>query len=324
MGQRVRFFLNDLSIAGQFVSADAFVAELRRLLEARDRLELVREGLLCSRSLGDRPATPTQTFQSIVLAYRDKVLKQRVLHWLGKAGPFWEDDRAAADEDLFHFAGTDVTLQGLGEAARRRLLGANDAVYSLPGAGNGCDNNPLVVAQGLLEAKITDVEVPNHLSIESMQDAAIRALRKPKSWTEMLAAVGQAFDSVSLSDDIAEVLRPHPFSANVAERVMELVGILDRLAKSRDQRREFTEASHAIVANFFAGGRARFTDESTTNKREYREEMTFPDPDTPGERIFCPFHGKINQPAYRIHIRWPLEARHEKVAVLYIGPKITK
>ncbi len=317
------FFLNDLSIDGQFSDPGAFILELRRLLDARERSGLVKKSLLCSRLLGDRPATATQTFRAVVQTHSDKDLRQRILRWVGQSGPFWEDEQATVPDDLFYFNEDDVTLQGLGEAARRRILGAKAAVYSLPGSGNGCDADPLLVTHGLLEDKIGEIEVPNHISVESMESAAKEALPTPKNWTELLATVEAAFEAVTLSQDIAGVLRPHPFSQNVADRVLELVGILDQLVKSRDERRQYTDVSYGLIANFFSGSAARFTDESATNKHKYRAEMTFPDPDAPGSTVFCPFHGKINQPAYRIHIRWPLEAQHDKILIAYIGPKIT-
>ncbi|MBV5262898.1 hypothetical protein [Pinisolibacter aquiterrae] len=317
------FLVNDLSINGQFASSEAFLSALRRLLDARDQSALLRNSILCSRLLKGRPATATQTFQAAVQTHGNNDLKRRILRWVGQAGPFWEDEPANVADNLFYFADEDVTLQGLGEAARRCLNGTNAATYSLPNSGNGCDNTSLIVAQGLPEAKIAEIEVPNHLSIESMKSAAEGALAKPKNWVELLARAALLYDAVLLSPEIERVLRPYPYSSNVSERTLELLGVLDRLVKSRDENRQFTDVSNCIIANYFSGKTARFTDESSTNKSKYREAMTFADPDEPGKKLFCPFHGKINNPAYRIHIRWPLQVHHEKILVSYIGPKIT-
>lgn len=323
MGLKLRFLFNDLSINGQFEGADAFITQLRLIVDARDRSEVIRNGLLCSRVLSERPATATQTFRSSVQGHSDRDLRQRILRWLSQSGPFWEDDQANVADDLFYFGSEDVTQQGLGEAARRRISGGHDCAFSLPGSGNGCDGDPLTVTQGLIEATISSVSVPNFLSIEDMESASRAALPRPASWVELLEALAQFFDSVEISADVADVLRPHPFSANVADRVFELVGVLDKIVKSRSDRGEFTPATNEIIANFFSGSRARFSDESASNKRDFRSKLTFVHPRQPRIGVFCPFHGKINNPAYRIHFQWPLESDQEKVWIAYIGPKIT-
>jgi len=320
----VRFFFNDLSLAGQFPDAASFCEELRRLLNDRQNSDLVRKNLLCSKALSERPATPTHSFRGAVQAAADRDTVRRVLTWIAQTGPFWEDVRAEVEEDLFHFEDQDVTYQGLGEAARNRLLGASGATYSMRGSRHGCDGDPLDVIQGLLESPITNVAVPNLHSVASMEEAARASLPFPKSWTELLDQVAMKFSSLLLSNDIAAVLRPHPFNSNAAERVLELLGILDALVKSRDDHGVLTDASKQLISNFFSGDRARFTDESPGNKSKFEEQMTFRDPENADKWLFCPFHGKINNPAYRIHIRWPMEATHKKIVVAYIGPKITR
>lgn len=52
------------------------------------------------------------------------------MNWLDKSGPFWDEDREENVDDYFHFEGTDVTDQGLGEAARRVLAGRQAGAYS--------------------------------------------------------------------------------------------------------------------------------------------------------------------------------------------------
>ncbi|MFN0043644.1 MAG: hypothetical protein ACKVSF_10595, partial [Alphaproteobacteria bacterium] len=74
----------------------------------------------------------------------------------------------------------------------------------------------------------------------------------------------------------------------------------------------------------FVGDRARFSDESARNKVEFSAAMTFVDPDNANRRIFCPWHGKIQTPQFRIHFEWPVPVGQQLLKVLYIGPKITK
>jgi hypothetical protein len=52
--------------------------------------------------------------------------------------------------------------------------------------------------------------------------------------------------------------------------------------------------------------------------------MSFVDPENPAKKFFCPWHGKIQTPQFRIHFEWPIPAHQQRLKVLYIGPKITK
>jgi hypothetical protein len=74
---------------------------------------------------------------------------------------------------------------------------------------------------------------------------------------------------------------------------------------------------------WMVGANARITDESKTNKSDFKEELKFVHPKT-GEKIFCPYHGKIKTPQYRIHFQWPLPEKAQQLFIGYFGPKITK
>lgn len=78
-----------------------------------------------------------------------------------------------------------------------------------------------------------------------------------------------------------------------------------------------------IQQNHFVGDKAWFTDSSDGEKREFKNELTFPHPERPGETLFCTWHGKVKTPQMRVHFAYPLK-RNEPLYVVYIGPKITK
>jgi hypothetical protein len=78
-----------------------------------------------------------------------------------------------------------------------------------------------------------------------------------------------------------------------------------------------------LYRQYFIGDRARFSDESTRNKREFRAEMSFADPESEDRVLFCPWHGKIQTPQFRIHFEWPVPVGQRRLKVLYIGPKLT-
>jgi hypothetical protein len=64
---------------------------------------------------------------------------------MSSAGPFWDDSRAPNAEDLFYFENEDVTDQGLGEVARRLLLGIEAHTYSFTGPAVRFQRSPLRV-----------------------------------------------------------------------------------------------------------------------------------------------------------------------------------
>lgn len=79
-----------------------------------------------------------------------------------------------------------------------------------------------------------------------------------------------------------------------------------------------------LIAAHFSGEKAWFTDESEGNKKKFASQMTFVDPLNSSMKIFCPFHGKIKTPQYRIHFPWPMAQDEGVLRIVYIGPKITK
>ena len=40
-------------------------------------------------------------------------------------------------------------------------------------------------------------------------------------------------------------------------------------------------------------------------------------------KLFCPWHGKVKSPQYRIHFSWPTTAT-TPIYIVYVGPKLTK
>ena len=64
-------------------------------------------------------------------------------------------------------------------------------------------------------------------------------------------------------------------------------------------------------------------DPAEDEKVVFEEQLTFPHPERPRERLFCPWHGKVQTPQMRIHYSDPI-AGDRALYVVYVGPKITK
>ena len=140
----------------------------------------------------------------------------------------------------------------------------------------------------------------------------------------MLQQCRTALGLLIFSDDIINQLRSYPFHDGVAGRINDLLGILQILAVETREDSSFTDEGLRLYQMHFVGEKASFTDESDGNKRDFKSEMTFPDPTVSIERLFCPWHGKVKIGQYRIHFEWPRPRGQRRLKVVYIGPKITR
>lgn len=315
------WFINELSLAGQYPTAESFVLELKKLLTLRNRLPLLSSTLFCSRTVLYRPVSQSHDFQQAVQASGDRTLTRQVLNWLTKAGPFWEEKRVPVADDYFHCHQEEVTELGLGEAARRQISGtsANSVSFSCA----GFDYSPLPIIHGLLEEPISTIQLVNQWKWEDVESAVEAAKPPIINWTQMLAEARGNFDHLDLLADCGDPLKPEPFSRYVVERVFELLRVLNEYMHCMISAGGLTERNNELFAEHFTGGKSWFSDESVSNKRQFKNALQFSDPARPGIKVFCPWHGKIKTPPYRIHFEWPPRPK-EKLRIFYIGPKITK
>ncbi|MCP4698837.1 MAG: hypothetical protein GY862_18595 [Gammaproteobacteria bacterium] len=321
----MQWHVNDLSLDGQFADARAFRAALEPLLALRRRDPVVRERLYCSRTLHTRPVTANADFRQAVYSLADRNFKQLVLTWLTQQGPFWNDARQANPDDYFEYQGEDITDQGLGETARRQLAGIDAWTFSFTGSRFVFTTSPLRVQHGLAEDPFGFVDVENHWTLSDLAQAAQSICPEACNWNEVMAEARQRFDGLLLADTIESVLQPQPFSHRLAERIFELLKILECIVVESDGHGKLSDRGIDIVNKHFVGEEAWFSGESNSNKRKFKQALTFPDPANPDHpRLLCPWHGKIKTPQFRIHFEWPRPAGQKRIKVAYIGPKITK
>lgn len=123
-----------------------------------------------------------------------------------------------------------------------------------------------------------------------------------------------------ISKDIIKYLQPRPFHLNLAERCLQLLDLLDKLAGETDANGGWTEKGAALYRTYFVGRSAWFSSEDTDDDFVF----SFPDPSGPG-KIQCPWHGKTKMRGqFRIHFEWPRPVGQKVVKVVYIGMKLTK
>jgi hypothetical protein len=317
----VQWYINELSLVGQYLTAEEFRSALEPLLRLRLRSDLVRRFVYCSWEFSNRRATRLQSVHQAVLATGDRTYKQQVLNWLTKAGPFWTEDRAPNPDDYFHFDGTDVTDMGLGEAARRRLLEIAAGVFSFSGSIPAFERTPVGVSHGLPEEPLGNVDVENCWTIERLAEQAIAT---PANWVQMLDSARVRFERLRLADYIIGGLSSSPFQPSICGDVLDRLRVLNLIARELSPTSSLSERGVELWQTFCVGDKAWFSDESPNDKRYFKNDLSFRDPDDDANRLDCTWHGKVKIAQFRIHFEWPRPAGQEHLKVVYIGPKITK
>lgn len=318
------FLLNDLSMHGQFDNIEGFLAALDRIMAARQRIEQQRLTLRCHRGLMTARINANATLQQAVRAIANKDKKRRILAWITKHGPFWDDAPLYNDDYYFELKGReekDVTATAVGEAAMHLLQGRQRNLVSF--TPSSWEYTPVQVDRVGLDGNRSELDIPNVWTQEQLAQA-LEALRRPvQSWRDLVQWAAELCPNLVLGANVIDPLDGWPFLPNAVERIQVLLGTLNRLKQCFGTDGGFNQEGKEIHANHFVGDKAWFTDSSTGEKRDFANELTFPHPERPGERLFCPWHGKIKTPQLRIHFSYPIK-QDEPLYVVYIGPKLTK
>lgn len=318
-------FINDLSLSAQFAGPRDFMSALQPLLQLRSRDPLLRERFYCSRMLHSCKVTAIYDLKTAVQMTGDRNFIKLAINWCSSLGPFWDDERQPNNNDYFEYRSFDVTDQGLGEAARRILIGNDASTYSfqLP----TFTKSPLIIQQGLTEKPIEFINIVNYWSIAQLE-LALEKNRALNNWHDVQAEINRKFDRLVFAPNVMCKLLSMPFSKAVKDRIFNLLDILNRLVLSTEESGKLSAAGEEILSNYFAGSCAAktplFKPETDDNQHNFRSDMTFLDPNDDSISLFCHWHGKIQTPQIRIHFEWPRPKNQREIKIVYIGPKITK
>ena len=319
----MQWFVNDSSLQGQFENHDAFCAILRNLLSLRHRNPGVKDNLRVTRTLPQASVAPGANVRDLVTATRDKDLTSAVMNWLDRSGPFIDDARAQEEDDYFEYQNLDVTDSGLGEAARRTKMGEDCATFSFVGGPVDFAIDPLMTDHGLAEARLGQYKVHNRWDLATLEADVAVSSPPVTNWEQLVATARECFPYLDISDlHLERKLAREPFESSISDRALVLLAWLDSYVADRRQDGSIGPLGQEIVEQHFTGDRAVFSNESATNIAHFKREMTFSALD--GRSIFAPWHGKISHRVFRIHFEWPLRVDRERLAILYLGPKVTK
>ena len=327
--------LNDLSIEGQFPSLAEFLEAVRRIREMRRIVEKsgsavaepdsapgLGHRLYCHRNTVNRHIDADASitvYKALQTFTRDD--KVSLLAWLTK-GPFLEDALEHSPGLWLEVDGEIVTETAVGEAAHCSTLGLDRRLVSL--APSQWERSPVTVTM-LLDDGTTNIPIPveNYWTPADLE-TALQAAEPPISdWPRLEVVCRAKFQLLHFSAECFRHLDGLSFVPAAANRIISLLEILDQLMGAADDQGQHPSERNRLLREHFNGARAWFSDSSDTEKREFEQKLTFPHPDKPGEYLFCPWHGKVNQPPFRIHFSWP-ESDGEPLYVVYVGEKRTK
>lgn len=311
--------LNELSLHGQFSSVQDFESAIDVIMQAREKLHKFGGVLRCHRNLKHMQVTCELNLQEAV-AKIDRNKRTAFMLWIGKEGPFWEDGRQHTEDDYFEFEGNVITDTGIGEAAYRCFHGSDCQIFSFESL--NWKINPIIV-DWHRDNNVLSISVTNHWDIGSLEIALDGAERSIKSWQQLANDMPTCCLNLTFSQDCFNPLYPHPFVAGAANRIVELLKVLDKFKTCFNAQGNRTQDGQHLYQDHFTGAKAWFSDSSDSEKNDFKSEMTFSHPENKNDGLFCPWHGKVKTPQFRIHFSWPISAK-DSLYVPYVGPKITK
>jgi len=314
----MQLMLNDMSLHGQFQSIADFQDAIRSIMSIRNKIKKFGCELYCHRDVTQAKITYQMTMRQAIQEFNQDE-RRSIMGWLTKHGPFWEDEPHHASNEYLVYQDQIVTDRTLGEAAYRCFNGRESQLVSLHPS--DWIFTPINVI--LHKDNVTSIDVTNHWEINTIE-AALRDSSPPiQSWEQLASVMRDRCTNLIFSSNSFEPLKGHPFVNSAAKRIVELLEILDKFKTCFDAYGQRTAEGQRIYQDHFTGNKAWFTDSSASEKNEFKVDLTFKHPNADTETLFCPWHGKIKTPQFRIHFSWPISVT-EPMYVVYVGPKITK
>ena len=313
---------NDLSLHGQFHDIAAFRAAIGRVMAMRAMImrQFARE-LHCHRNVANAYVMHDWTLKRAA-KYLSIDQRRALLRWLERHGPFWEDVREHGEDDWLECNGEIVTDTALGEAAYCLFHDIDYALVSL--TPSSWLNSPLAVdwrKNGIAGS----VSVPNYWETDKLREALSDAPFPLESWSDLEIAARSRYPNLTFTADCFAPLGWHPFNKSVAKRLLSRLAVLHKLKQCFNEQGALTPEGHELNQKHFKGNKAWFSDSSSSEKADFKKELTFPHPTNREESLFCTWHGKVAMPQLplRIHFSWPIQAS-KSLYVVYVGPKITR
>ncbi len=246
--------------------------------------------------------------------------KSALLQWLTRQDSFQQDVQQPLEDESLEYNGEVVTDNAIGEAAYSLFYGIDRRLVSMNPSSWLTSPLPVDYREN---GRVRGVQVLNYWDIDCLKSALTDAPVSLESWEDLEAVVKTRCTNLTFSRDSFEPLQGNPFGKGAAERLLALLSVLHNLKTCFDERGSLTPEGRKLLQDHFTGKKSWFSDSSDTEKRTFKNELTFPHPTLQGQYLFCAWHGKVKTPQFRIHFSWPIRAQ-EPLYIVYVGPKLTK
>ena len=318
----MEFIVNDRSLHGQFHNEAEFIQSLKVLLSIKVHTEQRDHIVRCPRALLDVAVGFNLTLREVLTSLADRNLRGVLITWLSNKGPFWDDKPLHDPNEWFEVQGGIVTETGLAEAAKGLHQGMQQAVLSFEPSTWTYTPIPVDYLEDVSKPPVR-IDLDNHWALSTVEQF-LQAIRPPlASWNGLVQWAREECPLLNLTKDVIRWLDGYPFYPGAAARFQVLLSTLNTIKGSFDSTGALTAEGTRIYQNHFVGKKAWFTDSSDGEKEQFKNELTFPDPENDGSTVFCPWHGKVKIEQMRMHFTFPI--RHDRpLYVVYIGPKLTK
>lgn len=314
---------NDRSIHGQFYTIVSFREAVARLMDMRAVARRFGREVHCNRAFLNVEPMPGVMMKQALQRFPTNE-RRSVMLWLTRRGPFWDDLRRHGADEWLECGGDIVTDSAVGEAAYRMLHAVECGLISAVPSDWRFSPVDVVWRRGNEAVPDRPIHIDNFWDVSSLENFLRTAVPPIRSWDDLREASTNRFESLIFAASCLDPLLGVPFAQGAAERIVVLLGILDRIVRAFAPDGTRTSEGHRIYRDYFTGDNAPFSDSSDTEKRHFRDELTFPHPSDSQESLFCPWHGKVNYPSFPLRIHFSPIRSGEPVYVVYIGPKITR
>jgi hypothetical protein len=312
-----------MSFHGQFVSTEQFRGSLQLLMAIRQVIRGSGREFYCHRELRNARVFGETRMAAAVNSLRREE-RQAWLGWITREAPLWDAPQHHDEEDWFETSEEICTSTALAEGAwciergeRRDLVSVDPSDWL---------TDPVTVTRVVADHDRREVQIRNHWSVGSVTACLATVPITLESWEGLAQFARNAFTHLGFAQNAFDPLDGLPFVPSVAEQIKRHLKVLDELKQLAEANAYGDQRYRDLYDNHFMGANAWFSDESTTNRREFAQKMTFANPQDPAQFLFCPWHGKPNTPGnfvpIRIHFSWPITPT-TPLYIVYVGRKLT-
>ena len=177
------------------------------------------------------------------------------------------------------------------------------------------DDTPITVNRIKQNGDQEEIDVCNYWESSTLKADLEQYPSSIASWSQLEVVANKRFVNLKFTSGSFMPIKNHPFNKGVADTILKRLDVLDRLQNFGPGSTEGKQ----LITDHFTGGNALFSDSSDSEKRDpkFRSKVRFNLAD-PNANPFCFWHGKVNNPPYRIHFTWPVP-HGGQLYVVYVG-----